>query len=193
MTAVITAMDTETLGLQIGAPIWEFAAVRREPDGTQSTEEFFIAHSDEDRDRFLSSLPPKFQADYLKRFDAKTALDQEEACERIVAITDGAHILGAVPSFDTVRIETMLAQHLMVPSWHYHLIDIENVVAGYILGSAPNGTVGARRRELALPPHNSNELSRAVGVNPDDYFRHSAMGDVLWTLAQWDAVVGRRE
>jgi hypothetical protein len=66
--------------------------------------------------------------------------------------------------------------------WHYHLIDVENLVAGYL----------AARGELIPPPWKSDQLSAAVGVDPNDFGRHTAMGDVLWTRAQWDAVMGAR-
>lgn len=34
-------------------------------------------------------------------------------------------------------------------------------------------------------PWNSNQLSRRLGVDPDEFPRHTAMGDVQWCLAQW--------
>lgn len=66
------------------------------------------------------------------------------------------------------------------------VIDIENVAAGYI-----RGLHAARGTDMpVLPPYDSNELSRAVNVNPDDFQRHTAMGDVQWVRAQWDAIMG---
>jgi DNA polymerase III epsilon subunit-like protein len=39
-------------------------------------------------------------------------------------------------------------------------------------------------------PWNSNQLSRRLGVDPDNFARHTAMGDVQWCLAQWRAMNG---
>jgi hypothetical protein len=36
----------------------------------------------------------------------------------------------------------------------------------------------------------SDEVSRAVGVHPDRFDRHSALGDCRWVLAQLDVITG---
>lgn len=53
--------------------------------------------------------------------------------------------------------------------------------------------VAAVRRDpldALAPPWDSEAVSRAVGVNPDDFERHTAMGDVRWAMAIYDAVMG---
>lgn len=80
--------------------------------------------------------------------------------------TANAHLIGAVPSFDAAFLERLLRRHGLAAAWHYHLVDVEALAAGK-LGIAP--------------PWNSEELSRAVGVEPAD--RHTAMGDALWARA----------
>jgi hypothetical protein len=42
------AIDTETLGLAITDPIWEIAAIRREPDGTETTYTYALAQVTKD-------------------------------------------------------------------------------------------------------------------------------------------------
>ena len=37
----------------------------------------------------------------------------------------------------------------------------------------------------------SNQLSLAVGVDPDDYDRHTALGDCRWAKAIYQAVIGK--
>lgn len=173
----IVFLDTETLGLDPDAPIWEFAAVRRlDPVGEMKTE-FTIQH---DPGLWLDGFPEEFLADYLNRYDETRAWCESAAARQIHAFTKGAHIIGAVPSFDTERLAKLLRRNGIEPEWHYHLIDVENVVVGYLAG----------RGELIPPPWKSDQLSAAVGVNPDDYARHIAMGDVRWAMAQWDAVIG---
>lgn len=173
----IVFLDTETLGLDPDAPIWEFAAVRR-LDPVGEVELHFTIHHDPAH--WLDGFPEEFLGDYLGRYKPDTAWGEVAAVGAIHAITKGAHIIGAVPSFDTERLAKLLRRNGIEPEWHYHLIDVENVVVGYLAG----------RGELIPRPWKSDQLSAAVGVNPDDYARHTAMGDVRWAMAQWDAVIG---
>lgn len=176
-------LDTETLGLDPDAPVWEFAAVRRlDPAGEIKTE-FTIQH---DPAGWLDDFPEEFLADYLARYDETQAWCEPAAAREIHAFTKGAHIVGAVPSFDSERLAKLLRRNGIEPEWHYHLIDVENVVVGYL-----RGLYVASGQDMPLvPPWKSDELSAAVGINPDSYARHTAMGDVKWTMAQWDAVMG---
>ncbi|OHU68065.1 hypothetical protein BKG87_22290 [Mycobacteroides chelonae] len=170
-------MDTETLGLDPLAPVWEFAAIRRYENGIEAKYHCFIDH---DPAFWLDMLPAQFQEDYKARFDVQEALKRADAAEMIHTATDGAHVVGAVPSFDTERLARILNQTGWgAPPWHYHLVDVENVVLGYL----------AAHGKLLQPPWKSDQLSAAIGVNPNDFDRHTAMGDVLWTRAQWDAVM----
>lgn len=203
----IVFLDTETLGLDLDAPIWEVAAIRRSinagaPSCIVETELHLFINAEPLP--WLDSLPAEFADDYRTRFGQNygKSLAPTVAAGVIHKFLDGRpHIVGAVPDFDTTRIRHQLFRPLLLPDpWHYHLIDIENVVVGYVHGVAaraidearmrgeePNPALVNRRLDL---PWKSDELSRAVNVNPDDYARHTAMGDVRWTMAQWDAVTG---
>jgi oligoribonuclease (3'-5' exoribonuclease) len=85
------------------------------------------------------------------------------------------HLVGAVPSFD----HAMLTRWFGWPGfgeghWHYHLVDVENLIAGK-LGIAP--------------PWDSDELTARIGVEPiDEEFRHTAAGDVQWAVLLYAAV-----
>jgi DNA polymerase III epsilon subunit-like protein len=179
MSTDITFVDTETLGLHPDAPIWEFAAIRRS-DNKETAEHFFIQH---DNTGWLDDYAEPFLRDYVNRFEPRNALPPFTAAQRIHAITEGAHIVGAVPNFDTERLAKLLRENTFKPSWHYHLIDVENIVVGFLAG----------RGKLMKPPWDSEQLSRAVGVPPALFDRHTAMGDVLWVQAQWDAVMTTRK
>jgi hypothetical protein len=101
----------------------------------------------------------------------------------VYTATKDAHIIGAVPSFDTIRLSKLLEHcnpHGNSAPWHYHLIDVENIVVGFLAG----GEV------LMAPPWDSDNLSLAIGVDPQQFQRHTAMGDVQWVKAQYDAVMG---
>ncbi|SLJ43539.1 Uncharacterised protein [Mycobacteroides abscessus subsp. abscessus] len=193
----IVFMDTETLGLDIDAPIWEFAAIRRhintpevaDASGITSTERRLNIQIHHHVGSWLTgpdALPESFAADYRRRFNADTAYGQTVAARVIAEFLSESHsgrplIVGAVPSFDTEHIRHQLLRPFGIPDpWNYHLIDIENVVAGYLRG----------RNLLPRMPWKSDQLSAAVGVDPTKFERHTAMGDVLWIRAQWDAVMG---
>ncbi|GJJ22320.1 hypothetical protein [Mycolicibacterium mageritense] len=190
----IVFLDTETLGLDIDSPIWEFAAIRRrpaprdetlpmfgdsQPEWVEDELHLFIQH---DPDGWLDELPDEFANDYRARFDETSAFCKQAAARSIASFLGGRpHIVGAVPNFDTERLSHQLLEPRgILDPWHYHLIDVENLVAGYL----------AATTFAIQPPWKSDELSDAIGVDPEQFDRHTAMGDVLWVRAQWDAVMG---
>ncbi len=196
----IVFLDTETLGLDHDAPVWEFAAIRRQASGTETSLHIFIEHEPEP---WLSEMPARFAADYRDRYnlvDDIPVYTEYDAAEMIVDFLHDddqpPHIVGAVPDFDTTRLARLLVRNEFAGvtrcerialacqtmphrlPWHYHLIDVENLAVGYLV---------SRGADLfARPPWDSNELSRAIGVNPDKFDRHTAMGDAKWCRAQWD-------
>ena len=77
------------------------------------------------------------------------------------------HLVGAVPQFDHRMLERWVGW--LNGLWHYHLIDVETLVAGKL---------GIR------PPYDTDELTRrALGDDWDDSHKHEAMADVDWNLA----------
>lgn len=97
-----------------------------------------------------------------------------EFARKFSRLTHGAHLVGAVPSFDDAFLKRLLRANGACPGWHYHLIDTEALVAG-LLGISP--------------PWNSNDLSKAVGVDSESFERHTALGDARWARATYDAVM----
>lgn len=196
--APICFVDTETLGLDPEAPVWEFAAIRREWPLTveqwggdvaatvQDSEAKFHCFIDHREEPWVTQMSnaggAQFLTDYRLRFDASQALTTYAAAQLIHQATQGAHIVGAVPSFDTERLATLLHSRGFEPAWHYHLCDCETLAIGY-LAAAGN---------VITPPWKSDTISRAIGVEPDDFQRHTAMGDCLWARAQYDTVMAPR-
>lgn len=191
MTAIVF-MDTETTGLAAVDHIWEFAAIRRNDDGSESTYHAFVEH-----DQVLANqLPEPFRADHDARYNADEALSLPQFVGLLRVVFAGRpHVIGAVPNFDTERLARILADAGHPPLWHYHLRDIENLAAGYLLGrrSARAGVFGVRSHDGSWPEvwDDSNELSHIVGVKPDQFARHTALGDVQWAVALYDAITGR--
>lgn len=175
--------DVETLGLDPAAPIWEFAAIRLNRDGTRDELHCQILHQP---GHWPDTLPAQFADDYRARFDIQAAISSGMAAREIQRITDGAIIAGSNPAFDMERLTRLLERCARTPTWHYHPLDIPSMALGHLTRSI----LGVR--ELADGPlrvrWSSDELSRRIGVNPGDFARHTAMGDVEWCLAQWQAM-----
>lgn len=108
-------------------------------------------------------------------------LSEAEAAQALEAeLRGGAHIIGMVPSFDETSGYDMLYRHGLLWDAHYHLMDVENMIVGYL----------AARGEFLMPPWNSEELSRAIGVEPPgEADRHTAIGDARWNRDIWDALM----
>ncbi|NUS56223.1 MAG: hypothetical protein HOV66_15395 [Streptomycetaceae bacterium] len=186
MTAIVF-LDTETTGLDLTDDIWEIAAIRREPDGSERELHLFLEH-----DPFkCARLPESFRLDHERRFppmghNGKWSADvvaQYKAASLVSDFLDGRpHVVGAVPNFDTERIARLCARNLedWRAPWHYHLIDVENLAVGYL---------AAKGVEIDLP-WNSDTLSGALGITAPEDERHTAMGDVRWAMRIYDAVMG---
>jgi DNA polymerase III epsilon subunit-like protein len=86
-------------------------------------------------------------------------------------LTHGAHLCGALGSFDEERLRRFLLRYGVQPSWHYHVIDVEAMAVGYLR---------ARGHTIREPWH-SDHLSALLGVAPPSKDeRHTALGDALW-------------
>jgi len=176
-TAPLLFLDTETTGLDHDDEVWEIAAIRRER-GLETPFHTFVMH---DTSR-AAALPESFRLDHATRFDPAAAVTTRTAIGQINHLArGGAHIVGAVPDFDVRHLARMRRTNGMngPAPWHYHLIDVENLAVGWLAG----------RGWTLTPPWHSGDLSRAVGVEPTDYARHTAMGDVRWAMAIYDAVM----
>jgi hypothetical protein len=187
----IVFLDTETIGLHPEAPIWEFAGIRRFDDITKAETDgwplkytargpevsvlFTIQH---DPGEYLDDLPDWLLDDYGARYDETTAWCERVAASQICALTKDATVIGCNPGFDLERLTKLLQRNKIEPSWHYHPLDIASIAAGYL----------AARNALPPQPWKSDALACALGVYAEEYERHTAMGDVLWTRAQWDAI-----
>lgn len=177
MTTVF--LDTETLGLKRRAPIWEFAAVRIESDGTMSQREHFQIQHDPYRDGvdWVESLPDRFARDYLNRYDEGDAVPASQAAAVIAEIVQNdAVIAGSNPAFDMERLGDLLDRYGITPGWHHHPHDVPTMAVGWLAGQ------GRPMRR----PWKSDAVSAACDIDPADYDRHTAMGDVEWT---WDLFV----
>lgn len=202
--APIVFLDTETTGLaRLGpdaAEIWDIAAKRIDPDGTTSVWQAYVRH---DLDK-AKQLPDVFRADHDARYRDAIALGPDGLAlwvADVFAVPAGTpyrlkpHVIGAVPDFDLTILERTLDVHGNDVPWHHHITDVETLALGYLRGyDDAMRHCGQRSRPDLLPsgpPWDSDAISTALGINPDHYARHTALGDVLWAEAIHAKVTGR--
>lgn len=180
----IVFLDTETLGLDPIAPIWEFAAIRVHPGFPVETREFTIRHDPRgylDRMAASGEKGAELAADYRRRYNSANALAEFDAAREVHAITKGAQVIGCNPGFDvdTMRLVSLLRRNGFEPAWHYHPDDISSMAKGWLAAAG----------RLPASPWSSDQLSLALGVDPARFPRHTAMGDCRWVQAQYDRVM----
>lgn len=163
--SALVFLDVETTGLDPrNDMVWEFAAIRREPDGTETRHHAFVRHDTHLR----SEMPEPFRSDLEARYDDESALGAVVFTGLLRLVLAGApRIVGACPWFDT----TFLAEYI-APCWSHRLVDVETLAAGK-LGRLVDGLADA---------------AAAFGIeNPG---AHTAMGDAETTMRVFDAVMG---
>lgn len=107
--------------------------------------------------------------------------DMPQWAERFSRLTWGRHLAGAVVSFDEERLRRLLHEYNACPGWHYHIIDVEALAIGFVVG----------RERLILPdgepgiplPWKSETLSQWMGVDPGQFDKHTGLGDARWARA----------
>lgn len=134
------------------------------------------------------------------RRPGQTLVEPAVFAEEFVHASRGLHLVGACVSFDADRLWRLLRAAGECPMWHYHLVDVEALAAGYLIGQFtaiqevgknPDADGPTQDEAMgAVPPWRSTDLSRAVGVEPDDFDRHTALGDARWAKAIYEAVMG---
>lgn len=181
----IVFLDTETTGLSLDDEIWEIAMIVRDP--VPWVEDVVIQGFVQHDLAKAARLPESFRADHDERYDATSAWPARSAAALVAEVTHKAHIVGAVPNFDTERLALLLRAHGFEPTWHYHLIDVEALAVGFLSGADHWSNVSVPDVARTLP-WRSEDLSLAVGIDPETFERHTALGDAAWAKAIYDAI-----
>ena len=180
MSTPLVFIDTETDGLHPGRKAWEIALIRRDHLGQTETH-FFVGIDIRDSNpdalsigRFWDRHPSGRKMAGLKTLpDSVNVLTQHDAAKEVMRWTFGAHLVGAIPSFDAETFARMLRSNGYLPSWHHRLYCIESIVMGHF--GRPVGGLRA--------------CAEAVGVMVPDGAEHTAMGDARTVAEIWDVVM----
>jgi hypothetical protein len=193
-------LDTETTGLHPGRQVWEVGMIRRDDAGEIETS-FYVTVDLSNADpfglsvgRFYERHPQgQFLASQPGEFPAKTEppMGREQAAVTVAHWTHRAHIIGAVPSFDTNSLAVLVREYGLLPAWHYHLIDVENLAVGWLAGQRAGGYELRDEAGDLTPPWDSRQLAAALGLKPQpEEEQHTALGDARWAKAIYDRVMG---
>jgi hypothetical protein len=102
----------------------------------------------------------------------------------VAARLSGATVIGAVPSFDAGFLAAFLRAHGEAPSWHYRMRDIGSMAYGWLKG--------CKRGAEWVPAFDASTdaFACALGVNPERFERHSALGDCHLVAAMLGVIEG---
>jgi hypothetical protein len=196
MTGVVF-LDTETTGVHENRQVWEVGMIVRpdheDPDD-QDEIHFFVEVDLSEADPFGLRVGKFYDRHPLGKYlsnrdspqkmtpgDSAKYLMKEQAAHVVAQATHGMHVVGAVPNFDTETLAPLLRGEWLTPAWHYHLIDIEALMVGFIRGHL--------QQPIDLP-WTSSSLSAAVGVEmPSEEDLHTAMGDARWAMRVYDRIM----
>lgn len=120
--------------------------------------------------------------------DPPMFVDASYVARKLAEHLDGAHAVGAVPDFDYRFLRRFLRRYNECWTGHYPLIDVETLAVGYLQGIAA-AAMDVPDRSVSLP-WKSSDLYRAVGVDPDKYGAHTALGDTRLVRDVYDAITG---
>lgn len=172
-------LDTETTSLRPDRRVWEAAVIVRR-DGHPDTEHSWFVlpgHLDLGNADPMSLKIGGFydRHPHLGGAEQGVAANLEvDVLWQVEGLTRGATIVGAVPNFDTEVLGTRMRAHGIMPSWHYHLVDVETLAAGFL---------------RQPPPWDFDGLLGAYGLKYDESERHTALGDARMVRDLYDAVL----
>jgi len=186
----VVAVDTETTGLERpGAPggrqIWEFGAIRRDPDGATQVYHAFVdaaelrigAGDPDDRREALEIGGFWDRHPQINRSAKGRVMREKELADLVMEVfapdpETGArpYLLGCTPSFEDLGLADLLIRHGLIasePPWHHNLVDAK---------------IAAATRFRLPPPWRTETVTRLAGLDPAEYTAHQALEDARWAL-----------
>lgn len=180
-------LDTETTGLDSDRnEVWEVAAIVRELDVPDTVDvddvehHWFLYVNLEKADLIALNIGRYFERHPTMDDRSKPeAISNDTVFAReFFRLSIGATIVGAVPDFDTRFLSKLLKRNNLISAWHYHLVCVENLVAG---------------KYGMQPPWKSDELFYKLGYDTESVKyvegKHTAMGDARVVRDVYDLVM----
>jgi hypothetical protein len=196
-TGTLIFLDTETTSLRPDRRAWELGALIRHPDGALVRVHRFVFAEDLDLGNAdLQSLRiggywdrhPQGGGD-MEMPKGSELTSEYEMLGEFAGLSRGAHLVGSTVNFDADVLGARMREHGLLPAWDYRLVDVKNLAAGYLAMTAQYLDGPSFDPE---PPWDSEELSKAMGIDLAGYDRHTALGDALWAMHMYDKVMGHR-
>lgn len=188
----ICHLDCETTSTELDRRAWEIGLIT--PDGAEyewlidirdlklpradpvalGIGRFWQRHPQADRVPLLGNLagvavqfPDSAPPGWARR-------EAEVLAEVAELIPDQAVVHGSNPDFDRYTLWPRMAAHGIKPRWYYSPEDVARAAYWWLRGQG-----------VVVPPRangrvKSDDVSRACGVDPDSYDRHTALGDCRW-------------
>ena len=205
-------LDAETTSLDdTRGEVWEIGAIVRDPGKPDAEYLWQIRPTLEAADpmslrvgryyerRVLEMKAPGEAAemvrpgssDLLSKGEGLRLLGAAAVAEGLADLLAAAHVVGAVPDFDFRFLRKFMAQHNECWTAHYHLIDIEALVVGWLHNVTRVDWLNEGLSDGLLSlPWRSADLYRAVGVDPSKYEAHTALGDARLVRDVYDVIIG---
>ncbi|WP_406730942.1 hypothetical protein [Streptomyces sp. NBC_01794] len=197
-------IDTETTGLDTRKhDAWEIAVILRRPGVTDREYLFQIRTSLHDADpkaleinRHSERFAVPAGEFAIEISDEVTPLTEADLMHDLMAILDGAMLVGSNPAFDDRFLSKIFHEAGVAPRWHYRTVDIATMAVGHLYGQAYTLTKQqcdaefyARADKLLEGGWKSYELSRLMGIEPPTAAAaHTALGDARWARDVYDAI-----
>lgn len=180
-TPTLVFIDTETTSLRPDRRAWDVGLIVRRPGYRDSERYWLVDYGDLDlgnADLMSLKIGRFYERHPAARPDREMSftdtVDEADMLGEVEAITRGAILVGAVPNFDAEVLGTRMRAHGILPSWHYHLVDVETLAAGALKLS---------------PPWDFDFMLSAFGLEYAEADRHTALGDARMARDLYDAVL----
>jgi DNA polymerase-3 subunit epsilon len=167
-------LDTETTGTDpTKHRVWEIGALKRDGLMTSELEVQIITKDLGSADKRALEI-----CQFKNRYNEFEAVSIEEALSELIHFSQDTVLFGLNISFDITFLQFMAEREGLDfhPGWHYSAVDVKSYAAG-VLGIDPN-----------RPSH---IFAQELGIDQNDYSRHSALGDAYYTADIYDAAKTR--